>query len=239
MKSWIAIIGGALALFCVFQLVFWLLYPFLPSETQLVIQQISSSDVTELIQLARKQTLIQANTQGYLFFFCIQIAQVLIAPIPGQLMGLLGGYIFGFWYGLALTMLGLGVGSGLAMLMGRLWGNKIIHTWLPQKWVDYYQDLLDTGGVLHFFMLFLLPAFPDDALCFLAGMSRLPLKYLWLSALVGRLPGMVVLSYFGAASQRLHWTYYVVLGGLCLVLFVFEKPIRLYLEAALKIHKTP
>ncbi|MBQ6113302.1 MAG: hypothetical protein IJL10_03465, partial [Synergistaceae bacterium] len=53
-------------------------------------------------------------------------------------------------------------------------------------------------GYVTFFMIFLLPALPDDAVCFLAGLTKLKILPLSLVCLLGRAPGMAVLSLTGA-----------------------------------------
>lgn len=44
----------------------------------------------------------------------------------------------------------------------------------------------------------MLPIFPGDSVCFIAGLTRLPLWRLVLASAVGRLPGMAVLTLVGA-----------------------------------------
>ncbi|MBQ7732523.1 MAG: hypothetical protein IJT58_00705, partial [Synergistaceae bacterium] len=57
---------------------------------------------------------------------------------------------------------------------------------------------ISDGGYMTFFMIFLLPALPDDAVCFLAGLTKLKILPLSLVCLLGRAPGMAVLSLTGA-----------------------------------------
>src|SRR5712691_3397803 len=52
-------------------------------------------------------------------FSAIQALQVIIAPIPGEVTGLLGGFVFGPWLGFFYSMLGLTIGSLGAFCVGR------------------------------------------------------------------------------------------------------------------------
>ena len=63
-------------------------------------------------------------------------------------------------------------------------------------------------------MIFLLPALPDDAVCFIAGLTRLPLWRLLLVGLAGRLPGMAVLAYVGANLDVRTSPAYAVMAAL-------------------------
>jgi uncharacterized membrane protein YdjX (TVP38/TMEM64 family) len=114
-------------------------------------------------------------------------------------MGLLGGFVFGFWGGLLLTMLGLTIGSLIAISLSRLIGEKLVRKFVPGTVMEKFDYLITKGGYANFFMIFLLPALPDDAVCFMAGLSRLNVFGLMLACILGRLPGMAVLTFAGAS----------------------------------------
>ena len=149
-----------------------------------------------------------------LFFIAAQVLQVFIAPIPGQAVALAGGYAFGFGKGLMLTMLGLTLGSAAAMATSRLLGEKFVRRFVPESAVSRFDGLIESGGYSQFFMIFLLPALPDDAVCFIAGLTRLRLLPLTLVCLLGRAPGMAVLSLVGAqAALGLTWQVKALFAG--------------------------
>ena len=132
------------------------------------------------------------------FFMAAQVLQVSVAPVPGQAVALAGGYIFGFWKGLALTMAGLTAGSLAAMALARWLGTAFVRRVVPESVMKAFDSLVTQGGYSNFFIIFLLPALPDDALCFIAGLTRLKLAPLTALCLAGRAPGMAVLSLVGS-----------------------------------------
>ena len=132
------------------------------------------------------------------FFVGVQALQVVFAPIPGQAVALAGGFVFGFWKGWALTTLGLAIGSAIAMLLARAFGKKFVRRFVPSSVMNRFDSLIEQGGYMTFFMIFLLPALPDDAVCFIAGLSKLKMLPLSLVCLLGRAPGMAVLSLVGS-----------------------------------------
>jgi uncharacterized membrane protein YdjX (TVP38/TMEM64 family) len=62
--------------------------------------------------------------------------------------------------------------------------------------------MVEDSGLFTFFMLFLMPGLPDDALCVIAGMTPLGLPALMLACLVGRLPGLAMSSWLGAEFSQ-------------------------------------
>lgn len=153
-------------------------------------------------------------------FILIQVLQVVIAPIPGQAAAFAGGFIFGFWKGWALTTLGLVIGSLIAMSLARLLGISLVRKVVPESIIQRFDSVISDGGYMTFFMIFLLPALPDDAVCFLAGLTKLKLLPLSLVCLLGRAPGMAVLSLTGAGFADGLTLWAEILFGVMMVLSV-------------------
>lgn len=154
---------------------------------------------------ALRSWLAQWGAIAPLLFIGIQTVQVLVAPIPGQVTGLAGGYLFGWLWGTLYSMVGLTVGTALALGLARWLGRPFVERLASPAALAQAERLLrlegDAGtrrGLAGFFVIMLLPAFPDDLVCLAAGLTRLPLGPLLLLAVLGRLPGMLVLSLVGA-----------------------------------------
>lgn len=167
------------------------------------------------------------------FFIFVQILQVFFAPIPGQLTGFLGGFLFGFWHGLFLTMIGLTIGSFLAMGSSRFLRDYLVQKFVPDSILKQFDYLIDKGGLMTFFMIFLLPAFPDDAVCFIAGLTRLSLSKLVVVCVLGRLPGMAVLTFAGTAVDTDLQIAQIILSiamVISVVIWFFEEEITNYVK---------
>jgi uncharacterized membrane protein YdjX (TVP38/TMEM64 family) len=211
------IVGIALILSAVLALMGWMIFPWLPPELHTAAATLQQGDIQAAGAALR--SLLQAEISP-LALIGIQVMQVVFAPIPGQLMGLLGGYVFGFGKGLLYTMTGLMLGSALAMGLGRYVGGPLVRRFVPPALLQRFDYLLLESGPLTFGLLFLLPAMPDDTLCFIAGLSRFPLPVLLLLCLLGRLPGMAVLSWAGSHLHDHPPWLYPALGGLIGVAFL-------------------
>lgn len=220
------LIGGAAVVSAVFFLICWLALPLLPPELKHLIGLWQHQPLTQMQALKLRAEDLPLLP---LYFLGVQIAQVVMAPIPGQLMGLLGGWLFGFWGGLSLTMLGLSLGSLLAMLIGRFGGRWLLDRLLSHEVLLRFDHMVEESGLFTFFMLFLLPGLPDDAICLVAGMTALRLPWLMAACVLGRLPGMAVLTWVGTELGEPSWLMNVILAGLGVIsflLWLFQEPIE-------------
>ncbi len=192
----LVLVGAAV---CVLLLVLIsLLAPYLPPPYHHVLAQLQRGDWTSS-RAGFAQIFENYGAAKSGVFVLLQILQVLVAPIPGQIMGLLGGYVFGFWHGLMLSLVGLTIGSVGAIGIGRVLGEQVVRKLLPHAVLTKFDYLIEKGGLWNFFLIFLLPALPDDAVCLIAGLTRLPVWKLVLVGVLGRLPGTAVLTFVGAS----------------------------------------
>jgi uncharacterized membrane protein YdjX (TVP38/TMEM64 family) len=131
----------------------------------------------------------------------LQVFQVLVFVVPGEIVQVAGGYVFGFWSGLLYTILGIALGSVLNFFAGRFLGRPFVESLFEKAKVEKIESL--TGGAkgaAGFFLLFLIPGIPKDVLCYVAGMSRLGLFRFLAVSMAGRLPGIVGSAYMGSAA---------------------------------------
>ncbi|MFB6115819.1 MAG: TVP38/TMEM64 family protein [Candidatus Nanohalobium sp.] len=127
----------------------------------------------------------------------LQAGQVLIAPVPGPVVGAAAGYAFGVFWGTVYGFIGLAVGSSIAILLAKWYGRPFVEDVLADETMEKFDGMADEHGFLPFFLLFLLPGFPDDAICFIAGLTEIDTRKLLVMASFGRVPGLLSLTVFG------------------------------------------
>jgi uncharacterized membrane protein YdjX (TVP38/TMEM64 family) len=167
-----------------------------------------------------KSILKDAGPLAPVVFILIQALQVIFAPIPGEATGFIGGYLFGAPLGLLYSTLGLTLGSVGAFFVARWLEEHYVKRWIPAEILQKFDFLMERQGALVAFILFLLPGFPKDYLCFILGLSRMPFKLFLLICTVGRLPGTLLLTLQGAKVYKGDYYSTLIILGLCLVLIV-------------------
>ena len=149
-----------------------------------------------------------------LVFIGIQALQVLIAPIPGEVTGFLGGLVFGQGWGLLYSMIGLTAGSLLAFGVGRWLGMAFVQRLVtPGVWARL-GFVVETEGAVLCFLLYLIPGLPKDILCYLFGLSPMPFWVFAAASTLGRFPGTWVLSAQGAKTATGHYVEMALTLGL-------------------------
>ena len=163
-----------------------------------------------------KQTLREWGILAPVIFVALQALQVIIAPIPGEVTGILGGFLFGEWLGLLYSTVGLTLGSVAAFAVGRWLGARYVRTLVsPETW-NKMGFIVEAEGAILCFIIFLIPGLPKDMVCFLFGMSPMPLWVFTLVSTLGRIPGTWVLSAQGAHTAAGNYHEVILLTALAL-----------------------
>lgn len=169
-----------------------------------------------LLELFRDRAALQAWIASFgawapLVSIALNAAQVIIAPIPGQVIGLANGYLFGVWLGTLYSLLGVMLGTGMVLILTRKWGRPFVARLIQGEQLEKLDCLVARRGALFFFLIFLLPFLPDDLTCFAVGLTELPLGQMFVLIAIGRLPGLFVASWVGANAMSLSVGGWIVL----------------------------
>jgi uncharacterized membrane protein YdjX (TVP38/TMEM64 family) len=157
-----------------------------------------------------KQFLARFGPYAPLVFITLQALQVVVAPVPGEATGFLGGMLFGTWLSFIYSTIGLTLGSALAFGLGRWLGLPLVRRLVSDKVYHKFDFLARTGAELVTLIFFLIPGFPKDYLCFILGVSPLPFRTFLVLTTFGRMPGTWLLSIQGAKVGSGYYVEFVV-----------------------------
>jgi uncharacterized membrane protein YdjX (TVP38/TMEM64 family) len=147
---------------------------------------------------------------------------VIIAPIPGGAIEFLGGVIFGVKAGFIYSMIGLLIGSWIAFNLARIFEKIAVEKFVSEQTRKKFDYLVEHEGVILSFILFLLPGFPKDALCYILGLTPMHLGIFLIISTIGRIPGTLIATLQGAkAFDHQYYTFGILLGASALVILVF------------------
>jgi len=147
--------------------------------------------------------------------------QIVVAFIPGEVVQIAGGYVFGTALGAVYSLVGAGLGTLLVILLVRLVGFSLVRLLVPAKNLQRFDFLLNrTRSEVAVFVLFLIPGLPKDALTYIAGLTPMkPLRFVVISVLA-RFPGLLGSAYIGAHLAKKSYWPAVAVSAAALVLFI-------------------
>jgi uncharacterized membrane protein YdjX (TVP38/TMEM64 family) len=157
---------------------------------------------------------------SFIGFIALQASQVVLSPIPGEITGFIGGFLYGTLLGIVLSTTGLTIGSWAAFSLSRVFGRPFVEKFIKQETLERYDYLLHHKGGFLVFLLFLMPGFPKDYLCYVLGLGHLDTKTFLVISTVGRFTGTVLLTLGGTYIRNAQYYQFSALLGLAIV-FLF------------------
>ncbi len=131
-------------------------------------------------------------------FAALQILQVIVSPIPGNITTLAGGLLFGFGKGFVISYVSIFAGSVIAFALARKFGKPLVIKLVGEKVTHKYIDVLSSRQKVVLIFMFLLPFFPDDALCLIAGISGISWGFFLVIIALARPAGILFSAMVGA-----------------------------------------
>ena len=157
---------------------------------------------------------------SHLTFFVVQLLSVVLAPIPSNLTAAAGGLLFGTWPAFFLTYGAVMAGSLLVFWLARTLGRDFVDRVVSRKLAEKYQKVIREKTTVFLALAFLLPYFPDDMLCILAGLTPITFGRFALLALFTRPLGLLFASALGGASLSIPLWAMVLIGLAGVMIFV-------------------
>lgn len=191
-----------------------------------------------------RQLILSLGFWGRFAFVMLQFLQVTFLPIPSTISTLAGVLIYGPLQTALLSMAGIMLGSVLAFWLGRQFGKKLVVFMVGeetcQKWTKFLSD-----AKYSFFIMMVLPIFPDDVLCLVAGLTNMSWKFFVLTNLIARPIGIFMTCYLGSGHLipyhgwgLIVWAVLIVVVGVLLFLsFKYRTQIENFLKKIARTNK--
>ncbi len=153
------------------------------------------------------------RTNAVFIFIGLQILQVIAAPVPGEVTGFVGGVVFGTGMGILYSTIGLTIGSWLAFMLARLAGRPLVEKMVNADTINRYDYVMKHKGLFLAFLMFLIPGFPKDYLCYMLGLGHMRNRDFLIVSTSGRLLGTVLLTLEGSFFRNKRYAaFFTVLG---------------------------
>jgi uncharacterized membrane protein YdjX (TVP38/TMEM64 family) len=168
--------------------------------------------------LTDKQRLLamikEHRADAAVIFIGLQVLQVVAAPVPGEVTGFVGGLFFGPLWGVLFSTIGLTIGSWLAFILARFAGRPLVETFVKPETIKRYDYIMKHKGLFLAFLMFLIPGFPKDLLCYLLGLGHMRQRDFLIVSTTGRLLGTILLTIGGAFFRDQRYAAFFTLAGI-------------------------
>lgn len=135
---------------------------------------------------------------GTFVMLAVCCVQVVVAFIPGELVEVAAGYVFGTWWGTVICLLGALAGSVIAILLTRRFGRKLVESLYPKEKLNALPVLNDPSKRNAMTaILFLIPGTPKDFLTYIIGLTDMSIPLYILLTAFCRLPSIIMSTVSG------------------------------------------
>jgi uncharacterized membrane protein YdjX (TVP38/TMEM64 family) len=157
-----------------------------------VVDAIVSGNTREL-----RRQLLDLGVGGVFVLLTVCLSHAIV-PFPTEIVTAAAGFVYGFWLALPL-LLGCWLASALlAYWLAERFGRPLARRLVGARRLQRAEDLMERGGAATLLSLRLIPLIPYNAICYAAGVTRVPLvRYTW-TTLLGIVPLTVLVAYLGS-----------------------------------------
>ncbi len=172
---------------------------------------------------------IHSFGNGAVFLFIlIQFLQVVVLPIPAFITVGAGVLLFGPFWGALYSSIGIITGSLVAFFIGRIFGFKVAKWLVGEDNLKKGLETIKGKDKLILTFMFLFPFFPDDILCFVAGITTMSKSFFLLMIVVTRVISIFASSYSMNNSIIPYNTWWGILIWILFFTFAFITMLILY-----------
>ncbi len=147
-----------------------------------------------------KQLIKSSGAWGVLVCIFIQLLQVVVLPAPGWIFYLAVTAVYGSVWGFVICYLSTVLGSIIAFVIGRRLGKPAVEWCMGKDDVQKYSTLLAKKGKVPFVIMELLPFFPDDILCMVAGLTGMSYRFFITAVLLVRPVYIAFVCFLGTGN---------------------------------------
>lgn len=139
---------------------------------------------------------------GPVLMIGMRALQVVVAIIPGEMLEVASGFVFGWFWGMVLCLTGTTLAVILIYLAVRKWGVKLVEAFFSREKILKYSFIQNEKKLnMLVFILFLIPGTPKDLLDYLVGLTPMKLSTFLLITTFARIPSVVSSTIVGSLAQ--------------------------------------
>ncbi len=158
-----------------------------------------STLLTEIIIRWFVLPVTQIGPWGVLLFFGIMMVQCIVAPIPSELVQIVGGLIFGLILGSVYAFAGIMITAFIGYFIAIRGGAHVIEAAIGPKNVKPLERFIGRYGIWAMIFGRGIPIIPFDLVTYGAGLVKMPRRDFLIGTAIGTIPRSIFYAWVGSA----------------------------------------
>lgn len=143
----------------------------------------------------------------------LMVLQMIIAPIPGQLITFTNGLLFGSFWGTVLSWTSAMIGATICFGIASAFGRPVVEKIIGKTSLDYVDKFFERYGTKTVLIARLIPFVPFDPVSYGAGLTRMGFRSFFIATAIGQLPATILYSWLGdKATGAIKAVFWVFIG---------------------------
>jgi uncharacterized membrane protein YdjX (TVP38/TMEM64 family) len=161
---------------------------------------------------------VTASIKGYglwgpAILFVLFVLQTFLAFIPGQALMIASGFVYGFTGGTLITWISLVIGGQVAFWLARYYGRPFAEKWIAAPVLDRWDKSAAGRGIGFYVVTLVMPFFPNDAMCYVAGLGNMSPRRFLTANIIGRGIASFLTVIVGAYSKQIPGLIWIAIIG--------------------------
>lgn len=175
---------------------------------------------------------------GQMILSLTMALQVVLAFLPGEIIEVMAGYIYGPYMGLACCMIGSAIGSSLIFIFIKKWGIHFIKHFIDINKINEVKCLQNKEKRnIILFIIFFIPGTPKDILTYFMPLTDMKLSTFLIITTIARFPSIITSTVGGHAIGIENYSFSILvflitgivsLIGLLIYKKIIHKPPTIY-----------
>ena len=196
--------------------------------------------ISNLLHIISDQDAVSAYLQSFgawgpIVLFLLMVAQVFVAVIPGHALMVTAGYVYGVG-GLLVVITSTILGSQIAFFIARQYGRNLIYKIASPQIIERWDIMARNQGFMFYFFAFVLPIFPSDLMCYVAGLGKVSIRSFLIANILGRTVVAIGITVFGIYGMNPPIAFWIIAILVILIFFagwaLFKKQNSLHIQPA-------
>lgn len=157
---------------------------------------------------------------GPLAIICFIVLQMFLLVFPTWIPIIVAVLAYGFWVGIAINIIGVGLASALGYHLGDKLEDTLFNNFMSKKKFERMKYWISNYGFGTVVLFRISPLLSTDSISFIAGILGMDFKKYMLATFTGIIPLSIAVAYFAQEAERLENGLYWV-GGVGTLLYAF------------------